>query len=111
MASRKDPKDPEKGDKARKPATARRRKKKAEPASRGLTAAQIGSGAPPAAIEDLRRAIEGGGGSVLAAYRDPLGGHWHVLAGLPIDTVAPTPYQRDLSEAHVARLSGVIDKL
>src|SRR5438552_1829411 len=98
MASRKEPKDPKdpKDPKEKKPAAGRRRKKKAEPASRGLTAAQIASGAPPAAIEALRGAIEAGGGSVLAAYRDPLGGNWHVLAGLPIDTVAPTPYQRDL---------------
>ena len=34
-------------------------------------------------------------------YRDPLGGHWQILAALPIDRVEPTPFQRDLSEAHV----------
>jgi len=30
---------------------------------------------------------------------------------LPIDKVTPTPFQRDLSEPHVERLAGVIDKL
>jgi ParB family chromosome partitioning protein len=34
-----------------------------------------------------------------------------VLAALPIDKVAPTPFQRDLSEPHVARLADVIGRL
>jgi ParB family chromosome partitioning protein len=55
--------------------------------------------------------IEHDGGSVLATYRDPLGGHWQLLAALPIDRVEPTPYQRDLSESHVERLSKAIDSL
>ncbi|MBZ5595479.1 MAG: ParB/RepB/Spo0J family partition protein [Acidobacteriia bacterium] len=50
------------------------------------------------------------GGVVLAAYRDPLGGHPLVLAVLPIDRIQPTPFQRDLSEAHHKRLAGVIEK-
>jgi len=50
------------------------------------------------------------GGVVLAAYRDPLGGHALVLAVLPIDRIQPTPFQRDLSDAHHKRLSGVIEK-
>ena len=49
--------------------------------------------------------------SVLATYRDPLGGHWQIFAGLPIDLVEPTPYQRDLSDAHVAKLCSAIDRL
>jgi len=47
---------------------------------------------------------------VLAAYRDPLGGHWLVLAALPLEQVEPTPYQRGLSEAHVKRLADVIGR-
>ena len=38
-------------------------------------------------------------------------GNWQILAGLPIDKVQPTPFQRDLSETHVGRLAAVIDKL
>ena len=50
------------------------------------------------------------GGLVVAAYRDPLGGHPLLVAVLPIDGIQPTPFQRDLSEAHHKRLSGVIEK-
>lgn len=48
---------------------------------------------------------------MLGVYRDPLGGNWQTLAALPIDRVDPTPYQRDLSQAHVERLAAAIDKL
>jgi ParB family chromosome partitioning protein len=90
----------------------RKRKAKEEPkASRGLDARRLGSATPNAATEELAAAIERDGGSVLGVYRDPLGGHWQVLAGLPIDAVEPTPYQRNLSEAHTARLASAIDRL
>ena len=96
-------------------ATAQKKKKKtkasAPAASRGLDARRLASAAPPGAVEALSRAIEADGGSVLAAYRDPLGGHWQLLAALPIDRVEPTPYQRDLSETHVGRVANAIDKL
>ncbi len=65
----------------------------------------------PDEVGALRAAIEEDGGSFLGAFRDPIGGNWHVLAALPIAKVAPTPFQRDLSETHVERLAGVIDKL
>ena len=95
---------------AKKPA---RRKKRPEgaPKSRGLGADSLGAGSPPAAVTRLAEAIESDGGSVLAAYRDPLGGNWQLFAGLPIDLVEPTPYQRDLSDAHVAKLCSAIDRL
>jgi len=89
----------------------RRKKAAPEPASRGLTPAQTVQGAVPARIEELRGAVEGDGGRVLAAYRDPLGGKWGLLAVLSIDQVEPTPYQRDLSEPHVARLAERIDQI
>src|SRR5258706_11248659 len=88
----------------------KRKKKGAEPGSRGLSPKEL-SPEPPAEIRRLMEEIEADGGAPLAAYRDPLGGHWQILAALPIDRVAPTPFQRDLSEAHAKRLSGVIDKL
>jgi ParB family transcriptional regulator, chromosome partitioning protein len=87
------------------------RRKKAKEASRGLAAAEIAEGSPPAPIAELRKQIEEDGGSVLSAFRDPLGGRWQLLAALPLDRVAPTPFQRDLSEAHVKRLIKVIDGL
>jgi ParB family chromosome partitioning protein len=89
----------------------RRRKKKGPVEPRGLEAATLGSGAPPAGVEQLARDILRDGGAVLGSYRDPLGGHWQVLAGLPLELVEPTPYQRDLSEAHVKRLTSAIERL
>jgi len=97
------------GTKEKKPAA--RRRKKAEPASRGLQASEVAGGAPPGELETVSRAIDGDGGRVIGSYRDPLGGHWHLLASLPVDRVAPTPFQRDLSEAHVKRLTDVIGRL
>ncbi len=90
-----------------------RRKKKAaaEPRSRGIAPDAIGAGTPPAAVSRLVESIAADGGSVLAPYKDPLGGHWQIFAALPIDLVEPTPYQRDLSQPHVERLSAAIDKL
>ena len=87
------------------------RRKKAKEASRGLAAGEVAAGSPPSAAGELREAIEKDGGSVLAVFRDPLGSHWQVLAALPIKMVAPTPFQRDLSDAHVKRLTNVLDTL
>jgi ParB family chromosome partitioning protein len=88
-----------------------RKKKKAEAASRGLSAAEVAGGKPSAAAAALAADIEKDGGAALASYRDPLGGHWQLLAALPLDRVQPTPFQRDLSEAHVKRLTGVLQAL
>jgi ParB family chromosome partitioning protein len=87
----------------------RRRKKAAEP--RGLTPRQVTGVTPPAALERLSRTIEADGGVVIGSYREPLGSQWQVLAALPLELVEPTPYQRDLSESHVKRLSDAIERL
>ncbi|HET7599135.1 MAG TPA: ParB N-terminal domain-containing protein [Gemmatimonadales bacterium] len=81
------------------------------PASRGPTVGAVAGAEPPAAVERLAGEIEADGGAVIGRYRDPVGGHWQVLAALPLDAVEPTPYQRDLSEPHVARLADAIDRL
>ena len=64
----------------------------------------------PADVRSLADAVADDGGAVLAAYREPLGGHTLLLCGLPIDLVAPTPFQRDVSDAHVRRLTQAMDK-
>jgi ParB family chromosome partitioning protein len=87
------------------------RRKPSEPASRGLTPAQVGAEAPPAAIEALEEGIRSADGAVLGRYREPLGGSWVVLAALPLARVVPTPFQRDLSDAHVKRLEEAIRRL
>jgi ParB family chromosome partitioning protein len=89
----------------------RKRRKKADPSSRGLTAAEVGAREVPADVAGFARTIEADGASVLGIFRDPLGGHWQLLAALPIDKVEPTPFQRDLSESHVRRLTAVLDAL
>ena len=89
----------------------RKKRSKAEARSRGLTPTALTSGHVPAAVDALRRQVEDDGGEVLATYRDPVGGRWQILAALPIDAVQPTPFQRDLSETHAARLADVIDKI
>ncbi|HYB99871.1 MAG TPA: ParB N-terminal domain-containing protein [Candidatus Limnocylindrales bacterium] len=91
--------------------TSRKKKKGAEPASRGLTPRQICSENLPAAVARLAATVESDGGTVAGAYRDPLGGLWQLVVALPIDKVAPTPFQRDVSEAHVERLSSRVDQL
>lgn len=88
-----------------------RRKKQSAPEPRGLTAKQVGAGVPPAPIMGLMEAIEGDGGTVIGPYREPLAGLWQIMAALPIERVEPTPYQRDLSEPHVARLTAAMEKL
>jgi ParB family transcriptional regulator, chromosome partitioning protein len=91
--------------------TAKPRKKKGAVTIQGLTAAEVTGDAPPLAIEGLRQAILDVGGGVVGSYRDPVGGHWHLIASLPIDKVAPTPFQRDISKTHVERLGNVIGRM
>ena len=87
------------------------RKTKPKAKSAGLEPDEVADESPPAKVKELAEAVEADGGRVLARYRDPLGGHWLVLAALPIDKVAPTPFQRELSDSHAKRLVGVIPKV
>jgi len=65
----------------------------------------------PNEVEQLAAAIERDGGAALAAYQEPVGGHWQVFALLPLKKVEPTPFQRNLSPAHMKRLVEVMKKL
>jgi ParB family transcriptional regulator, chromosome partitioning protein len=65
----------------------------------------------PAAVTELTSAIVTDGGAVLSAYEEPVGDHWQVFAMLPIEMVEATPYQRDLSPAHLKRMVEVMKKL
>jgi ParB family transcriptional regulator, chromosome partitioning protein len=79
--------------------------------STGVTAAEATAGTPPDQLIELQKTIERDGGKLLAAYREPFGGQWLLMATLPIEQVEPTPYQRGLSEAHVRKLETVIAKV
>lgn len=97
--------------KARTKPGAPRRRRKLAGKSTGLTPKELADSSVPSAVAELERAIDRDGGKALAAYREPFGGHWLLLAALPIEQVEPTPYQRNLSDAHVRKLEGVIAKL
>ena len=90
--------------------TGKRRRKPAG-ASTGLGAMDLQSAAPPGEVAALHHAVVDDGGKVLAVYREPYGGRWLVMAALPIHLVEPTPYQRNLSDAHVRKLEAVIGKV
>jgi len=87
------------------------RRRKPAAAVSGLSASEVPGGPLPADVEALCQAVRESGGGVVGAYRDPVGGHWQVLASLPIDRIGPTPFQRDISAAHVARLADVIGRM
>ncbi len=90
--------------------TRRRAPRKAKADSTGLEARECVVGELPDDLRPLALRIEREGGALVGAYRDPLGGHSLALAVLPITRVEPTPFQRDLSDAHHKRLAEVITK-
>ena len=89
---------------------ARRRPRKAKAGSRGLTPLECRLESLSGDGEKAKIRVEGEGGIVLGCYSDPLGKNPLILAILPIDSVEPTPFQRDLSQAHHRRLADVIDR-
>ena len=86
------------------------RKKKATAGSRGLAPNAL-TGDAPDEVAALEAAVAQDGGAVLARFRDPLGGAWQLLAALPVEAVKPAPFQRDLSDTHVKKLDGIINRL
>ena len=66
---------------------------------------------PPRNVRELAEQVGEDGGVPLAAYREPVGKNWQIFAILPLSRVKATPYQRDISKAHLERLRKVITKL
>ena len=91
-------------------APARRRPRKAKPQTKGFSPLECRLETPTGNAATAREAIEKAGGCVMGIYKDPLGGHPVLISVLPIDAVQPTPFQRDLSDAHHKRLADVINK-
>jgi ParB family chromosome partitioning protein len=75
-----------------------------------LGASELAVAQPEGPARELIDQVQRDGGQVLAAYREPLGGHVQLLAALPIDKVEPTPFQRDVSDAHVRKLTLAMDR-
>jgi len=91
-------------------APVRKRPRKAKPSTKGLAPAECRLTEPSEATAEVTEAIEKARGCAVGAYKEPLGGHPVLIAILPIDAVEPTPFQRDLSDAHHKRLADVINK-
>ena len=93
-----------------KPAPARRRPRKAKPGTVGLRPAECQLEKAEGSAASVAKEIENVGGCVVGQYKEPLAGHPVIISILPIDTIEPTPFQRDLSDAHHKRLADVIHK-
>jgi ParB family chromosome partitioning protein len=78
--------------------------------ARGLAAADIVLDLAQPDIAELAALVSQRGGSAIGAYREPLSGRSLLLAALPLEAIAPTPFQRDLSPTHAKRLAARIDE-
>lgn len=88
----------------------RRTPRKAKAGSKGLDALDCKLDVSDKAFAEIGERVEREGGEIIGSWRDPLGGKPLLLAIVPIDKVEPTPFQRDLSEAHHKKLAGVIER-
>src|SRR5687767_14615633 len=95
---------------AKKRAPAKRRPRKAKAGTRGLTPAETRLDELSGEAQEVASRIESVGGQLLGAYSDPLGKQPILVAILPIESVEPTPFQRDLSQVHHRKLADVLDR-
>jgi ParB family chromosome partitioning protein len=77
---------------------------------RGLAGAEVLLQLTAPEVAPLVAEIEAAGGAAIGAYREPLSGRPLLLASLPIGSVEPTPFQRDLSPTHTKRLARKIEE-
>jgi ParB family chromosome partitioning protein len=77
---------------------------------RGLDAADIVLALDDESIAPLAVQVRERGGAPIGAYREPLSGSPVLVASLPLGSVQPTPFQRDLSPTHTKRLAQKIDE-
>jgi ParB family chromosome partitioning protein len=95
---------------AKKRAPAKRRPRKQKPGTRGIAPAEARLDSLSAEAQEVAGRIEKAGGHLLGSYNDPLGKQPVLVAILPIDSVEPTPFQRDLSQVHHRKLADVLDR-
>ena len=91
-------------------APAKRRPRKAQAKSRGLSPQECRLEGLAGADREVTDRIDREGGMILGCYNDPLGKNPVVVAILPIDAVEPTPFQRDLSQMHHRKLADVLNR-
>src|SRR5437016_4855563 len=92
------------------PTKRKRASRKAKPKTKGLEAPDCKLEVTAEPIREVVGRVEKEGGTIVGSWRDPLGGSPLVFAMVPIDAIEPTPFQRDLSEAHHKKLAAVIEK-
>jgi ParB family transcriptional regulator, chromosome partitioning protein len=95
---------------AKKRAPAKRRPRKAKPGTRGILPADSRLESLSGDAQEVAERVEKLGGHLLGSYNDPLGKQPVLVAILPIDSVEPTPFQRDLSQVHHRKLADVLDR-
>ena len=95
---------------AKKRAPAKRRPRKAKAGTRGLTPAETRLDELSGSAREVAERVQSVGGHLLGSYNDPLGRQPVLVAILPIDSVEPTPFQRDLSQVHHRKLADVLDR-
>lgn len=105
MAAKKAKKAPAK---KKKPGTRRRKGVRLEPTE--LAAPELVEVPANPEIDELARHVVEDGGAVIGKYREPLGGATLMFVSLPLDKVEPTPFQRDVSDSHVRKLTLAMDK-
>jgi ParB family transcriptional regulator, chromosome partitioning protein len=96
--------------KGMKRAPAKRRPRKAQAKSRGLSPQECTIETLGGEARDVSEKVRTEGGVVLGCYNDPLGKNPVLVAMLPIDSIEPTPFQRDLSQMHHRKLADVLDR-
>jgi ParB family chromosome partitioning protein len=95
---------------AKKRAPAKRRPRKAKAGTRGLTPSETRLDELSGSAREAAERVGSVGGHLLGSYNDPLGKQPVLVAILPIDSVEPTPFQRDLSQVHHRKLADVLDR-
>jgi len=89
---------------------AKRRRKGVKIKATALTAPELPILELDEESQQLADTVKADGGAVIGAYREPLGGKTLLLVSLPIELVAPTDFQRDVSDSHVRKLVRAMDK-
>lgn len=88
----------------------KKRPRKAKANTRGALATETMLAELTGDAQAAKEAVERAGGVVTGQYLDPLGSQPLLLAVLPLEAVEPTPFQRDVSDAHHKKLADVLDR-
>jgi ParB family chromosome partitioning protein len=60
-------------------------------------------------IAPVAEKVRNAGGHIIGAFHEPLAGHPLLMASLPLDSVTPAPFERDLSPTHTGKLAETME--